>query len=64
MAAVASRYETVRRQVAHAADIAGRSPDEITRPVDRAHRCGDARTKHVTSTDRGARLSATAVRAS
>jgi pyridoxal phosphate enzyme (YggS family) len=30
VAAVASRYETVRRQVAHAADIAGRSPDEIT----------------------------------
>lgn len=30
MAAVASRYEAVRRQVADAADIAGRSPDEIT----------------------------------
>ena len=30
MAAVASRYEAVRRHVADAADIAGRSPDEIT----------------------------------
>lgn len=30
MAAVASRYEAVRRQVADAADIAGRNPAEIT----------------------------------
>ena len=30
MAAVASRYEAVRRQVADAADIAGRDPAEIT----------------------------------
>ena len=30
MAAVASRYEAVRRQVADAADIAGRDPGEIT----------------------------------
>ncbi len=30
MAAVASRYEAVRRQVADAADVAGRSGDEIT----------------------------------
>lgn len=30
MAAVASRYEAVRRQVADAADIAGRPPEDIT----------------------------------
>lgn len=30
MAAVASRYEAVRRQVADAADVAGRSPADIT----------------------------------
>ncbi len=29
MAAVASRYEAVRRQVADAADISGRSPDDV-----------------------------------
>ena len=30
MTAVATRYEAVRRQVADAADISGRSPDEVT----------------------------------
>jgi len=30
MAAIASRYEAVRRQVADAADISGRSPDDVT----------------------------------
>lgn len=30
MSLIAERYEAVRRQVAHAADCAGRSPDEIT----------------------------------
>src|SRR5512133_1373586 len=30
MSVIASRYEAVRRQVADAADISGRSPEEVT----------------------------------